>query len=61
MVILLACGDLRRSESRRCSSSGVSVLVDQAAEDAVAVHSMGFEVVDCGTSPRIDLVAGHRV
>jgi hypothetical protein len=33
---------LRRSESRRCSSSRVSVFVDQAVEDAGAVHVVGI-------------------
>ncbi|MFD1146002.1 hypothetical protein [Saccharothrix hoggarensis] len=34
-----------RSKSHRCWSSCVSALVDESAEDAGAVHSVGVEVV----------------
>jgi hypothetical protein len=36
---------LCRSRSHRCWSSGVSVLVEDAAQDAGAVQSVGVEVV----------------
>jgi len=40
--------NLCRSKSRRCWSSGISVLVDESAEDAGAEHSAGVGVVHCG-------------
>jgi hypothetical protein len=40
-------GVLCRSKSHRYWSSGMSVLVDESAEDACAVQSAGVEIVDC--------------
>ncbi|MEU4770149.1 hypothetical protein AB0H12_43715 [Actinosynnema sp. NPDC023794] len=47
----LASGALCRSKGHRCWSSGVSVLVDEPAQDAGAVQSVGVEVVYRGGVP----------
>ena len=39
---------LCRSKSRRCCSSGMSVLIDESAEDAGVEQCVGAGVVDCG-------------
>jgi hypothetical protein len=41
-VIAMGAPILCRSESRRCRLGGVSVFVDQAAEDVGALHSVGL-------------------
>jgi predicted naringenin-chalcone synthase len=44
LLLLIMC----RSKSRRCRSSGMSVFVDEAAEDAGAEQSASVEVVHRG-------------